>query len=170
MKKVLIIFGIMILALSTKAQDIHFSQYYAQPMLLNPALSGLNTCDYRVGAIFRAQWFSLTTGNTYRTTSAFADMAVFKPMKGTNFLGAGISFYSDQAGDLNYSTNQVDLSLAYHIILDKNTKQSFSIGLQGGFAHKSLDQTKAIFEYDPITGNPILTNSELIKTDPLLYS
>jgi len=113
-----------------KAQDIHFSQYNAQPLLLNPALSGLNDCDYRVGAIFRMQWFSISQGNTYRTTSAFADMIVYKPERGSNYLGAGISFFSDQAGDLNYNTNKVDLSLAYHIILDRSTKQSFSLGLQ----------------------------------------
>ena len=96
-------------------------------------------------------------------------MAVFKPRKNGNFLGAGISFFSDQAGDLNYNTNKVHLSLAYHIILDKNTKQSFSVGLQGGFAHRGLDQSKAIFDYDPITGEPIATNNEALSTDPLFY-
>ena len=151
------------------AQDIHFSQYNAQPLLLNPAMSGLNECDYRVGAMFRTQWFSVSQGNTYRTTSVFADMAVYKPQKGSNFLGAGISFFADQAGDLNYNTNKVDLSLAYHIIIDRNTKQSFSVGLQGGFAHRGIDQSKAIFSYDPITGEPELGNSENLDRDPLFY-
>ncbi len=169
MRKLLLFVAIVFFAFIAKAQDIHFSQYNVQPLLLNPALSGLNECDYRVGALFRAQWFSISSGNTYRTTSIFADMAIVKPRRGANFLGAGISFFSDQAGDLNYSTNKVDLSLAYHIILDKKTKQSFSIGLQGGFAHKSLDQTKAVFEYDPATGEPVLSNSENIDRDPLYY-
>ena len=168
MKKVFTII-IVLMSMVLKAQDIHFSQYNAQPLLLNPALSGLNDCDYRVGAIFRMQWFSISQGNTYRTTSAFADMIVYKPERGSNYLGAGISFFSDQAGDLNYNTNKVDLSLAYHIILDRSTKQSFSLGLQGGFAHRSIDRTKAIFSYDSTTGEPSLTNSEPLRVDPLFY-
>ncbi|MGB1017446.1 MAG: PorP/SprF family type IX secretion system membrane protein [Chitinophagales bacterium] len=151
------------------AQDIHFSQYNAQPLLLNPAMTGFSECDYRIGGMFRAQWFSISGGNTYRTTSIFADMAIFKATRGSNFLGAGISFYTDQAGDLNYNTNKVDLSLAYHIILDRNTQQSFSVGLQGGFAHRGLDQTKAIFQYDAVTGEPVLSNSESLDRDPLFY-
>lgn len=171
MKKILTIISVLILALSINAQDIHFSQYNAQPLLLNPALSGLNECDYRVGAIFRAQWFSVSQGNTYRTTSAFADMAIYKPRRGSNFLGAGISFFADQAGDLNYNTNKVDLSLAYHIILDRNTQQSFSLGLQGGFAHRSIDQSKAIYSYDPITGEPNANPAtvETLNSDPFFY-
>lgn len=169
MRKILIIFLTIVIYNSSYAQDIHFSQYNTQALLLNPALSGMNECDYRVGAIFRTQWFSVSQGNTYRTTSVFADMAVFKPRKGSNYLGAGISIFSDQAGDLNYNSNKVDLSLAYHIILDRTTKQSFSLGLQAGFAHRSLDRTKAIFSYDPLTGEPSLSNSEPLKVDPLFY-
>ena len=169
MKKTIIICILFLSYYNLSAQDIHFSQYNAQPLLLNPALSGLNECDYRVGGIFRAQWLAVSAGNTYRTTSVFADMALFKPNKSSNFLGVGISFYSDQAGDLNYTTNKVDISLAYHIILEKNTKQSFSVGLQGGFGHRGLDQTKAVFEYDPVTGEPVLSNSESLDRDPLFY-
>jgi len=169
MKRIVLILSVVLIILNVKAQDIHFSQYNAQPLLLNPALSGMNECDYRVGALYRMQWFSVAAGNTYRTTSVFADMAIVKPKKGANFLGAGISLYSDQAGDLNYNTNKVDLSLAYHIILDRSTKQSFSLGLQGGFAHRSIDLSKAIYQYDPTTGDPILSSTEAISADPLFY-
>ncbi|MFT4644177.1 MAG: type IX secretion system PorP/SprF family membrane protein [Planctomycetota bacterium] len=171
MKKILIIVIVLVMALKLSAQDIHFSQYNAQPLLLNPALSGLNECDYRVGALFRTQWFSVSQGNTYRTISAFADMAIVKPRRSSNFLGAGLSVYADQAGDLNYNTTKVDLSLAYHIILDRNTQQSFSLGLQGGFAHRSIDQSKAIFSYDPVTGVPNANPAsiETLNSDPLFY-
>lgn len=169
MKKILLIIIVLGSLVSLKSQDIHFSQYNAQPLLLNPALSGLNECDYRVGGMFRTQWHSVSAGNTYRTSSVFADMAIAKPKKGSNFLGAGISFFSDQAGDLNYNTNKIDISLAYHIIISKRKKQSFSVGLQGGFAHRGLDQSKAIFDYDPVTGQPLLTSGEALDRDPLYY-
>lgn len=163
-----IIIGLLIFPLA-KAQDIHFSQYNAQPLLLNPATSGLNGRDYRVGANFRTQWYTVSDGNTYRTASVFSDFALGKPTKYSNFAGLGISFFSDQAGDLNYNTNKIDLSLAYHIMLTKKATQSISFGLQGGFAHRGLDQSKALFAFDPITGEPVLSAVENIDNTPLMY-
>jgi type IX secretion system PorP/SprF family membrane protein len=148
-----------------KSQDIHFSQYNAQPIFLNPAMSGLNGCDYRVGAIYKSQWSSVSAGNTYRTTSAFGDIAMGKPTRFSNFAGMGMSLYSDQAGDLNYSTNKADLSLAYHIMLNRAATQSLSFGITGGFAHRSLDQSRALFDFDPITGEPLLSSIENIDND-----
>lgn len=75
------------------AQDIHFSNYNAQPLLLNPALTGLNGCDFRVGANFKAQWLGVSEGNTYRTSSVFGDFAMGKPTKFSNFGGVGISMF-----------------------------------------------------------------------------
>ena len=38
---------------SVKAQDIHFSQFYASPMNMNPATTGVIGCDMRFSAIYR---------------------------------------------------------------------------------------------------------------------
>ena len=59
-----------------QSQDIHFSQYNASPLMLNPALAGMNACDYRVYANFRMQWMTVSSGNTYRTVAGGADMTV----------------------------------------------------------------------------------------------
>lgn len=151
------------------AQDIHFSNYNAQPLLLNPALTGLNGCDFRVGANFKAQWLGVSEGNTYRTSSVFGDFAMGKPTKFSNFGGVGISMFSDQAGDLNYNTNKVDISFAYHIMLNKRATSSLSFGIQGGFAHRGLDQSRALFQFDPITGEPILSAVESFDADTRFY-
>ena len=37
------------------AQDIHYSQYYASPLTLNPALTGKFNGYYRATAIYRDQ-------------------------------------------------------------------------------------------------------------------
>ena len=155
--------------LSLNAQDVHFSNYNAQPMLLNPALTGLSGCDWRVGGNFRTQWLGVSEGNTYRTTSIFSDMALGKPTKNSNFAGIGLSFVSDQAGDLNYNTNKLDFSFAYHIMLAKQGKQSLSIGLQAGFAHRGFDQSRALFQFDPLTGDPILSSVESFDADTRFY-
>lgn len=169
MKKVITIIVVFALFLNINAQDIHFSQYNAQPIFLNPAFTGLNGCDYRAGAIYKSQWGSVSAGNTYRTTSAFADFAMGKPTKFSNFAGVGLSLFSDQAGDLNYNTNRAELSLAYHLMLDKRATQSISFGLQGGFNHRGIDQSKALFDFDPVTGEPVASSIENIERDPMFW-
>ena len=39
-----------------KAQDEHFSQFYAIPVQMNPALAGASNGTYRISAINRDQW------------------------------------------------------------------------------------------------------------------
>ncbi len=139
---------------SVQAQDIHFSQYNASPLLLNPALAGMNACDYRVYFNFRSQWPTVSAGNTYRTFAGGADMAIGKVTKYNSFAGLGISFFSDQAGDINFNSNRVDLSFAYHFMLNRRGTMQISAGLQGSFNHRSIDPSKATFDsqYDNVTG------------------
>ena len=49
------------------AQDPAFSQFYANPLYLNPAFAGTNDCP-RVNLNYRDQWPGI--GRTYVTTSA----------------------------------------------------------------------------------------------------
>ena len=167
------LFLLVVLCLSSfsflHSQDIHFTNYNAQPLILNPALTGLNGCDWRVGANYKAQWLGVSEGNTYRTSSVYADFALGKPTKFSNFGGVGISLFSDQAGDLNYNTNKVDVSFAYHIMLNKRATSSLSVGLQGGFAHRGFDQSRALFAFDPITGEPILSSVETFDAQTRFY-
>ncbi len=168
-KSFLLIICFCLSMITLVAQDIHFSNYNAQPLILNPATTGLNGCDFRIGANFKAQWLGVSEGNTYRTTSLYGDFAMGKPTKFSNFGGVGISLFSDQAGDLNYNTNKVDVSFAYHLMLNNRGTSSLSFGIQGGFAHRGLDQSKALFQFDPITGEPILSAVESFDADTRFY-
>ena len=51
--------------LTLQAQDVHFSQFYAAPLLVNPAQTGNFSGTARVGANYRDQWGSITV--PYRT-------------------------------------------------------------------------------------------------------
>lgn len=136
------------------AQDTHFSQYNSSPMLLNPALAGLSAGDYRVYANFRTQWMTVSHGNTYRSFAGGADMTIGKITKYNSFAGVGLSFYSDQAGDIHLNANRIDVTFAYHFMLNHRGTQQISAGIQGGFNMRSIDPSKAIYDtqFDPVTG------------------
>jgi type IX secretion system PorP/SprF family membrane protein len=128
-----------------KAQDIHFSQFTSAPMLLNPAFTGVNGCDYRFAANYRTQWNGVAP---FRTIAASYDMAVAKKKtkaKG-NFGGVGISFFSDKAGDSQLSTNQINLSASYTVILNRKGTQSLTSGLYGGVGNRAIDLSKLTFD------------------------
>ena len=55
------------------AQDQHFSQFYASPLTLNPALTGALEGKYRVSLIFTAINGANNLDNPYQTFSAAAD-------------------------------------------------------------------------------------------------
>jgi type IX secretion system PorP/SprF family membrane protein len=93
-------------------------------------------------------------------------------------LAAGIHFFSDQAGDLKLNTNNVNLNIAYHLIIKRNN--TFGLGLHGAFSQRSiaLNNERWSNQYDgtaynnTITGE-IVTNSEVAFFDVgagLLYT
>ena len=111
-----------------KAQDIHFSQYNASPLNLNPALTGFYDDDYRVIANYRGQWGSFT--EPYRTIGASFEYSPLKgKMKYDNFC-VGLAVNNDVAGDSRFGSNAVTLSAAYKKQLGSHIKHSISTGLQ----------------------------------------
>ena len=56
------------------AQDVHFTQHFSSPLILNPASTGFFRGDYRVGANHKEQWPWASEAQflTYNTSSAFA--------------------------------------------------------------------------------------------------
>lgn len=139
---------------SAKAQDVHFSQFSMSPMLLNPALSGMSSGDIRVYGNFRSQWNTVAGAGAYRTFAGGADAALGKMTKYSSFAGLGISFFSDQAGTAGFQTNRLDLTFAYHFVLNRRHNTSLSLGIQGAFNHRGFDPSKSTYDssYDPATG------------------
>lgn len=124
-------------------QDIHFSQFYNTPTLLNPALAGLFRYDYRATIVYRNQWRQ--ANSTFSTVAVGADMNFpINPITGDK-LGVGVFFLNDQMGDAVIVNNSVIGSLAYHKILDKQKRNRISFGLQGGFIQKGMDYSKLTF-------------------------
>jgi type IX secretion system PorP/SprF family membrane protein len=168
MKKYYILFSIILIHFKVSAQDIHFSQFYAAPLLLNPALTGVNEGNYRASVIYRNQWNSVTT--PYSTPYASFDMnhVLFNPgQKGVLSLG-GLLF-SDVAGTGSFTNFTVMGSIAYMFYV--SDKSFFSIGLQPGFVQKHFDPNDLTFEsqFNGTTPNPDQSNGENFSTTSIQY-
>lgn len=148
---------------------MHFSQYYNAPMLLNPANTGLmSDNDYRLGANYRNQWASVPV--PYKTMSAYGDFQAFRAQNETNWLGAGLAFYNDKAGNGDLSLTRLEAFVAYHIELGSTSM--ISAGLSGAYNQRSVDFTKLTFneQWDGVTFNTTLPNGEkggVVKTSYL---
>lgn len=172
MKKILLGVSVaMVLASAVKAQDVHFTQYFASPLTLNPALTGLTPCDIRVSANYRSQWASVSN-NPYTTGSASFDMATMKgKFNNGNALGIGLLALYDKSG-LGALTNiNIGLSAAFHFGLGAENQHNLSIGAQGVLVQKSIDFNQLKFEdqFDPESGGTPYVTGEAIGNTDLTY-
>lgn len=88
------------------AQDLHFSQFYLNPLQINPAQTGVFKGDLRASGIYRSQWTSVPV--SYRTFGGAVDMKALK--RGANLLSGGLLIQHDRAGDAGLKWTQVGLS------------------------------------------------------------
>jgi|GEM_PF-94476 len=152
------ILGLFLLHLPLLAQDPHFSQYYAAPLYLNPALMGAER-DMAFSMNHRSQWRSL---GFPQNTSQFSFVAALaKPnLSRQPRYCLGLSAFSDVAGEQgSYVAMGATASAAYNLSLNSAGSQAISLGIQVGLTQKSLnaDQLKWGSQFDPSMGyNPDL--------------
>ena len=146
MKKLLLTVTICgALASELSAQDPNFSQFFASPLTLNPALTGKFDGVYRVAGNYRNQW--PTIFNAFTTYTASFDMGILKSrVPDFDQFGVGFLGFADQAGDGALKTSSAAISLAYHKAIDEDGLHQIGAGFQGGFVSKKLDVTKLTFE------------------------
>lgn len=131
---ILIVFTILLLPTFATAQDIHFSQFYASPLTLNPALTGKVNGNYRIAGIFRSQWGGIPNGSgpTFGTPSASFDMPFFVGKNKKDAIGVGAAFVNDYSNGKLYKLTRGMLSVSYIKSLGANGKHQLSLGVQGG--------------------------------------
>lgn len=142
-----IIFSLLLVVLSGNnnlfSQDLHFSQYFNSPLLVNPANAGfIPDGSYRMGLNYRKQWANI--GNPYKTFSAFGDIQLFADRMENGWVGIGGSLLSDVAGTGNLTSTKAYASIAYHQTLGLGSL--FSGGFNIGWVNKRIDFTKLIFD------------------------
>lgn len=148
MKQLLTFFLAIFLSGSAFGQDYHFSQFFATPVSLNPALTGLFPGRYRVSLANRSQWAQ--TLETPFSTSAFsADFHYFVNPNKRQYkdgFGVGVVFSSDRVSEISYSVNQIQVSGAFHKSLDPNNNQTLSLGFQMGVVQRNVSYDQLTFE------------------------
>ena len=125
------------------AQDIHFSQVDADPVLLNPAYSGFYEGLGRFGVVYRNQWASVSV--PFSTLAASGEMAVWRG-GGRSGLSVGGTLFADKAGTLNYGTVSGHLSTAYYQALNRSGSSVLSVGVEVGWAQSGFDPSQAEME------------------------
>ena len=117
------------------AQDPTFTQFYSNPVYLNPALSGSSGCP-RVALNYRNQWPQLT-GN-YVTYAASYD-SYFKNISG----GVGLVALHDQQGQGTIQTSMIGASYSYYLKVNRKFRLMF--GGQAAYYQKYLDWSQLTF-------------------------
>jgi len=145
-----VLIGFLSLSDRLVAQDPEFTQFYANPLYLNPAFAGSLKCP-RFVMNYRNQWPSLT-GN-FVTTSASYDQNV-QTIQG----GLGLLVMNDRAAQGTLNTTTVSGMYSYA----QNISRKFTIraALQASYLQKSLDWSRLTFgdQIDPRKGFIYNTN------------
>ncbi len=133
-----------------RAQDPEFTQFYANPLYLNPALAGSKICP-RVNVNYRMQWPGIY--GTYSTVGVSVDKYSYK-LHG----GVGLTVMQDRAGKGTLNTTGVGLIYAPTVQLGRSSSLTFA--LQAGYWQKQVNWSKLTFgdEIDPSRGFIFNTN------------
>lgn len=131
----IVLFVVQFSSLTLKAQDPQFSQFYSNPLYLNPAFAGTSTVP-RIVSNYRNQWPS--SGNTFVTYNLSYDQYILG-MKGA------IGFQTLYDREVNGNINTVQSSFVYCYHVRVNDRLFFTSALQAGFILKQFNTTNLIF-------------------------
>jgi type IX secretion system PorP/SprF family membrane protein len=129
----------------SRAQDPAFSQFFASPLTLNPALTGKFNGIVRVAGNYRNQWPQIN--NAYITSTISVDGNILtNKIKNGDAWGIGLMTMTDRTANGILTSNYIALSTSYQKALDDNGWNQLGVGFQGSYASKRLDGTKLNFE------------------------
>ena len=135
--------------------DPHFSQIYAYPLWLNPALTGVFDGGTRVNVNFKDQWAGISDG--YTTAGLSVDF------KATNKVSLGFNILDQSAGSAGYNYFTAYGSFGYRIGVSSDGTKKLSFGLQVGVINRGFDPNRLQLDdqYNPTLGfDPSLPSNE----------
>ncbi len=174
--RTLLVFGCMLGSLmNLAAQDPRFSQFYAGPQHLNPAMTGTFAGQLRVNLNYRDQWASVLGNNPFRTAAVGIDYR--KRVFRGDYFAFGGSVLADRAGVSNFQQTSATLGLSYSKQLSGNryrtSDQFLVVGAQAGVGQQSFDYGKLWFsrQFDNGTEqiNTSLPSGEILNQKSDIY-
>lgn len=133
------------------AQDVHFSQFSSNSILLNPAMVALQESTYKASLHRKSQWESVSV--PFSTFSLSLERKDVLPLN-----NIGLQFLNDIAGDSRFKTS--GLSIVYSKLININEKNLISLGAGFGIFQRSIFFDDLVFN-DPEN----LTNINFLYPD-----
>jgi type IX secretion system PorP/SprF family membrane protein len=137
-----------------RGQDPRFSQYYASPWNLNPAMIGVFEGRWRVTANYRDQWNAFLSPVPFRTYAAAFETR-FNVGANDDYAAFGLGAMHDEAGTARFTQNKVHLGGAFLKQLSGGRYENehyLSAGAQLGFGQNSMDWGRLWFSRQFDTG------------------
>ncbi|MFH0866730.1 MAG: PorP/SprF family type IX secretion system membrane protein [Bacteroidota bacterium] len=123
--------GFLCIGINANSQDPHFSQFYSNPLALNPAFAGSAGCA-RVALNYRLQWPELSGGG-YKTFSISYDQ-YSNAVKG----GFGFNYMYDNSHNMLFN-HYANVYYAYNIKCSENLLIKPAVNI--GMGRKSIDES-----------------------------
>ena len=146
-----IVFVLLVFSPIVKGQDLHYSQFFASPLNINPALTGIYNGDMRFIGNYGNQWSSVPVD--YMTFSGSADLK-FLQEGSDNFFSGGLLFNYDQAGDSRLRLGMLGLAGSYTLQATQEVFFTVGLKLSGGQRAFSLDDLTFDEQYDGAQFDP----------------
>lgn len=151
MKKILLTFCSLLFLATANAQDIHFSQFYENNIMRNPALTGIFSGDYKVGANYRTQWSNIST--PFQTLLVSAETRLLVNKEVGDYISFGVTGTYDKAGTIDFNSMQIYPALNYNKSLEDKRNSYLSVGFSAGYIQRTIDLSKATFSSQYINGS-----------------
>ncbi len=124
------------ITMANAQQDPLYSQYFNNPMLINPAFAG-NLERLYAGLAYRSQWTGIDgTPVTYNFNSHLSLV--------DNKVGLGVIAVQDKLGDIKNTS--YGMTYSYRI---SGVKSTFAFGLQGGFTNYATNSEAILVKNNP---------------------
>lgn len=134
---------------TVEAQDVQFSQFYAAPLQLNPALTGTFDGKYRLSINYRDQGRNLLNA-PYVSVATGIDLRFPIEKMGAgraqDAFGLGFRFLNDRNNTVNYFTNNMAVTGSFHKALNRDGAEFLSVGVDLGIGQRNINYDNINFQ------------------------
>ena len=116
-------------------QDIHYSQFYNAPLIINPAKTGIFNGDKRINLSYKNQWSSVPV--PWRNFTGSYDMKFYPDDSDDYFFSGGLIFNYDRQGQSKLNLTNFNLSGSYTRVLNPHNLITFGLSL--GYATRGFN-------------------------------